>query len=77
MTGDDDPTIRVENDYSRITIRKVRTRCGERVEIESPATGHSIRLDPMELEGLTWQPKEMFSKLHANPYNADEPDPDG
>lgn len=57
----DDPSIRVCNEFADVTIRKVYTRNGERLEISSHRRGYRILLDPVELESLTWQTAETFS----------------
>lgn len=60
--------IQISNEFATIRVRKVQTRNGERLEIHSPRLGYSIRLDPLELESLTWQTSETFSKLLETPY---------
>lgn len=44
------------------------TRNGERLEIVAPRLGKHIRLDPLELESLTWQTTETFSKFLETPF---------
>ncbi len=51
-----------------VTIDKVQTRNGERLEIASPRLGFRIQLDAMELESLSWQRKDIFSQFLNNPY---------
>jgi hypothetical protein len=60
--------IEIANEFAFVRVRKVLTRNGERLEIESPKLGYSIHLDPLELESLTWQPKETFSRFLETPY---------
>ncbi|MFI6956599.1 dihydrodiol dehydrogenase [Nocardia sp. NPDC050408] len=60
--------VQISNEFATIRVRKVHTRNGERLEIHSPRLGYSIRLDPLELESLTWQTSETFSKLLETPY---------
>lgn len=45
----------VTNEFTSVRVRKVRTRNGERLEIESCRLPHSIRLDALVLESLTWR----------------------
>lgn len=52
--SDDDEVIIISNEFATVTIRKVRTRNGERLEIRSAAQDRSIRLDAIALEALTW-----------------------
>jgi hypothetical protein len=65
--ADDDEVIEVElqigNEFGFVRLRKVRGRNGERLEIEAPRLGHSVRLDAVALESLTWQEPELFSAL--------------
>lgn len=58
----------IANEFATVTVSKVYTRNGERLEIASPRLGYRIQLDPMELESLSWQPKETFSRLLYHPY---------
>lgn len=75
MAGENtDGTISIGNEFTTIEVRKVLTRNGERLEISSPRMGYSIRLDPLELESLTWQNPESFSLLLRSPYGPDEED---
>ena len=50
-------------------------RNGVRLEIISPRLGRGIRLDPVELETLTWQPHETFSEFLHTPFGP-EPEPE-
>jgi hypothetical protein len=69
MTEDEDGSwLTVGNEFTTIKIRKSRTRNGERLEIFSPRLGHTIRLDPLELESLTWQEPSTFSRLLETPF---------
>jgi hypothetical protein len=70
--GSDADELSLSNEYAQITIRKVSTRKGEQIEIESPKLGYRIRLDPVELESLTWQDKSIFSDFLLTPYGPDD-----
>lgn len=59
----DDPPINVANEFADIWVRKVYTRNGERLEISAPRRGYRILLDAVELESLTWQTAETFSRF--------------
>jgi hypothetical protein len=61
-------TIELGNEFAFVRVRKVLTRNGERLEIEAPKTGRTIRLDPVELESLTWQDPSTFSSFLETPY---------
>jgi hypothetical protein len=39
-----------------------------------PASGRSILLCPLELEALTWQDHDLFSRLLATPAQAVPPE---
>jgi hypothetical protein len=54
---------RLSNEFADVTIRVVATGNGERLEISSPRRGTSIRLDPVELEALTWQTTDTFTRM--------------
>ncbi len=60
--------IVVKNEFAEAHVRKVRTRNGERLEIHSPKLGYTIYLDPLELEAISWQPVETFSRMLENPW---------
>ncbi len=58
----------IANEFTSVTVEKVYTRNGERLEIVSARLGYRIQLDPLELESLSWQPKETFSQFLYHPY---------
>ena len=64
----EDVTLQVGNEFAVVSVRKIQTRNGERLEIQAPRLGYRIELDAMELESLTWQPKETFSRFLETPY---------
>lgn len=55
--------IKISNDKESVYSKKVHTRLGERLEISNPESGSKIRLDPLELESLTWQTPESFESF--------------
>jgi hypothetical protein len=55
-----------------VVVRKVETSTGARLEIASPRLGRSIRLDPVELEALTWQSHDLFSRLLQTPFGPED-----
>jgi hypothetical protein len=63
--------VQIGNEFSFVRMRKVFTRNGERLEIEAPRLGTSIRLDPMQLESLTWQEPSTFSQFLESPFGPD------
>ncbi|MED4599603.1 hypothetical protein P9314_02645 [Paenibacillus validus] len=60
----------ISNEFAMVTIRKVNTRNGIRLEIRSPKLGYQILLDPMELESITWQQKAVFSQFLETPFGS-------
>lgn len=64
--------LTIANEFTTIRVRKVRTRNGERLEVSSAKLGFSIRLDPLELEALTWQDAALFSALLHTPYGPED-----
>lgn len=67
----------LSNEFATVVVRKVNTRNGQRLEIESPKLGRSIRVDPLELESLTWQDHSTFSEMLEMPFGPErELDPD-
>jgi hypothetical protein len=67
--------VELANEYAAVTVRKVETGNGVRLEIVAPRLGRGIRLDPVELETLTWQSHETFSKFLETPFGP-EPEPE-
>jgi len=67
---DDQPT-HVANEFADVTVRKVQTRNGVRLEIAAPRRGYVIQLCALELEALASQPKRALSDLLARPIPPD------
>jgi hypothetical protein len=64
--------VEIANEFATVTVRRVETRNGVRLRIESPRLQRSIDLDPLELESLTWQSHELFSRLLAHPFGPED-----
>jgi hypothetical protein len=60
--------MELSNEFAVVTVRKVHTRNGVRLEIAAPRLGHVIQLCPVELETLTWQTSDTFSAFLATPF---------
>lgn len=60
--------IELANEFAVVRVRPIKTRNGVRLEISSPKLSRRIALCPLELESLTWQPTETFSRLLATPF---------
>lgn len=67
--------ITVANEFTTARVRKVSTRNGERLEVRSAKLGTSILLDPLELESLTWQTTDTFSRMLEDPYGPEDVQP--
>jgi hypothetical protein len=68
----DDDGILIANEFTSVRVRKERTRNGERLVVSSPNLGFEVRLDALELESLTWQTPETFSRLLEHPYGPED-----
>jgi len=64
--------MELSNEFAIVNVQKVETGNGVRLEIESPKLGHKIRLDPLELESLSWQEHEAFSEFLETPFGPEE-----
>jgi hypothetical protein len=65
--------VELANEFAAVSVRVVETGNGVRLRIESGRLGRSIDLDPLELEALTWQSHDLFTRLLAEPYGPDDP----
>jgi hypothetical protein len=72
---EDSESLELANEFAEVRVRKVSTRNGVRLEISAPKMGSRILLCPLELETLTWQSHEAFSKALATPFGP-EPEPE-
>ncbi len=68
--------IRLANEFGEVVVERVPTRNGARLRISVPASGRSILLCPLELEALTWQDHDLFSRLLATPHSPSPRPPD-
>lgn len=58
----------IVNEFTGVKVRKLLTRNGERLEVESLRLGHRIQLDALGLEALSWQQPETISAWLATPF---------
>lgn len=79
MTGEpgerDEPVIQLANEFTEVVVERVRTRNGVRLRISVPSSGRQILLCPLELEALTWQDHELFSRLLETPHGPEDESP--
>lgn len=59
---------RISNEFATVDISIVETGKGKRVKLHSPKLGHTILLDPLEVESLTWQDHSIFSEMLKTPF---------
>jgi hypothetical protein len=69
--------LTIVNEFGLARVRKLRTRNGERLEIHSPRFGHTLRLDALALEGLSWQSPDTISQYLVNPIGPEDDDEHG
>jgi hypothetical protein len=67
-----EPAIRLGNEFTEVVVDRVQTRNGMRLRISVPSSGRQILLCPLELEALTWQDHEMFSRLLVTPNGPED-----
>ncbi len=67
-----EPVIEISNEFTTVSVQKVDTRNGVRLEISSPRLGYRIQLDALALESLTWQTPETFSRFLETPFGPRE-----
>ena len=70
-TGGQEP-LRLANEFAEVVVERVTTRNGVRLRIFSPSSGTEIMLCPLELEALTWQDHELFSRLLQTPHGPED-----
>lgn len=73
LKPDENEIITISSEFSVVSVQKVQTRNGERLEIVAPKLGYRIRLDSIVLESLTWQKPETFSKFLENSWAPSKP----
>ncbi|TDC98477.1 dihydrodiol dehydrogenase [Actinomadura sp. 7K507] len=71
MGGDPEEFV-IGNEFAEVRVALVRTRNGSRLRVRDAKSGREIMLCPLELESLTWQTPELFSRLLATPYGPEE-----
>ena len=68
VAGASGEPLQIANEFSEIVVRRIDTRNGSRLLIESPRSGQWVALCPLELEALTWQSTATFSAMVGNPF---------
>ena len=70
---EEEPTIIVSNEFAAVSVRKVSTRNGERLEIRSLGHERVIRLDALALEALTWSDALQVGRGLETPFGPEHP----
>ncbi|MDX6630293.1 MAG: hypothetical protein QOH00_2539 [Gaiellales bacterium] len=68
MPPRNDETLHLANEFAEVRVRKIHTRNGVRLEISAPKLERSVLLCPLELEALSWQTTETFSRFLTEPF---------
>ncbi|MEU5876015.1 hypothetical protein [Spirillospora sp. NPDC047279] len=55
--------ITIANEFAEVLVDRVQTRNGVRLRVRAPRSGREILLCPLELEALTRQDHDLFSRL--------------
>jgi RecB family endonuclease NucS len=63
--------LTISNEFTSVRLRKIRTRNGEVLQIESLRVDHVARLDALVLESLTWRSQEDLAKGLETPFGPD------
>ncbi len=69
---EDQDFIQIANEFTCVHVRKVRTKNGELLQIESKKSDDKILLDPMQLESLALLKPEHFSKFFELHFGIDD-----
>lgn len=65
--GEQGEPIVIGNEFAEVSVRRVETRNGSRLLVESPRSGQWVTLCPLEVEALTWQNPQTFSRMIGKP----------
>ncbi|MEH7113184.1 hypothetical protein V7124_12465 [Neobacillus niacini] len=70
--NENDDYLQVANEFTCVHVRKIHTKNGEMIEIESKKNDGKITLDAMQLESLTLLSPEHFSKFFEIHFGLDD-----
>ena len=59
--------IEIGNEFATVSVRRVLTRNGARLQVRSSKLDTDVFLDSVLLESLTWQTSESFSLFLETP----------
>lgn len=60
--------MELANEFARVKVNLDETGNGPRLRIHSVLLNRTVYLDPLELELLTWQNREMMLALISTPW---------
>lgn len=72
-----DGELVIANEFTSVRVRKIHTRNGEVLEISSLRVEHTVRLDALVLESLTWRSDEDLARGLETPFGPDHDVPRG
>lgn len=75
MITDSDQSIVIANEFATVSVRKMATRNGERLEIRSIGQDRMILLDALALEALTWSSALEVGQGLETPFGPDPSEP--
>lgn len=64
-------SARVSNEFTQVTVSKIETTNGDRLDITSEKLGYSNRLTPSVLRAISGQGPDMFSEFLHEPWGPD------
>lgn len=71
----DSDWVEIGNEFATVAVRRVLTRNGARLQINSSRLEADVFLDSVLLESLTWQTPESFSLFLETPLEPLRRDP--
>lgn len=72
----DSDWIEVGNEFAVVSVRRVLTRNGARLQVRAAKRGLEVFLDATVLEALTWQTSASFSLMLERPLEPLVPESD-
>lgn len=60
--------LTIANEFTEVVVRRIDTRNGSRLLVQSPRSGQWVTLDALEVEALTWQNSRTLTAMVGNMY---------
>jgi hypothetical protein len=64
--------MELANEFARVRVERDDSGNGPRLKITSVVLNRVVYLDPLELESLTWQTEETFSRFLESPFGPED-----